>query len=118
MSDNSQTVFLKNFYKGITQETTLMFGHQFTVEFFGPELPPPLRDNQVDGTNFTYYVKSSSVPKVEIDQAEVAFLSQKFVVPKQVKFRRFLENKNSFRQRHNTMETFIWLARIICKFKT
>ena len=107
MSDNSQTVFLKNFYKGITQETTLMFRHQFTVEFFGPELPPPLRDNQADGTNFTYYVKSSSVPKVEIDQAEVAFLSQKFIVPKQVKFRRFLENKNSFRQRHNTMEAFI-----------
>lgn len=36
--------------------------------------------------DFSFYVKSSSVPKVEIDQAEVAFLSQKFVIPKQVKY--------------------------------
>jgi hypothetical protein len=36
--------------------------------------------------DFSFYVKSSSVPKVEIDQTEVSFLSQKFVIPKQVKY--------------------------------
>lgn len=85
-TDSSQTVYLKNFYKNIMQETTLMFAHQFTVEFFGQDLPAELAANQSNGTDYTYYVKSSSIPKVEIDQAEVSFLSQKFVLPKQVKF--------------------------------
>lgn len=38
------------------------------------------------GKNIKYYVKSSSIPAVELTDQEVSFLSQKFVVPKTIKF--------------------------------
>jgi hypothetical protein len=45
-------------------------------------LPDELNSNG----DFSFYVKSTTIPKVEIDQTEVSFLSQKFVIPKQVKY--------------------------------
>jgi hypothetical protein len=84
MGDN---VSLKNFYQNITQKTSLMLSHQFLVELVSGNGDKgsleSILNNQGD---FSFYVKSSTIPKVEIDQTEVAFLSQKFVIPKQVKF--------------------------------
>lgn len=82
----SSSVSLKDFYRTITQKTPLMFGHQFLVRFEG-DVPDAVRGNGgSDPTSITYYVKSSTIPSVEISEQTVAFLSQDFVIPKQVQY--------------------------------
>lgn len=84
MGDN---VSLKNFYQNITQKTSLMLSHQFLVELVSGNGDKGSLESILNSQgDFSFYVKSSTIPKVEIDQTEVAFLSQKFVIPKQVKF--------------------------------
>lgn len=85
MSIRSNPVDLKKFYRNIMQKSPLMYGNQFVVTFSGPHLPGTVQ-NGSDYTSITYYIKSSSVPEVQIEEAKVAFLSQEFVVPKQVSY--------------------------------
>jgi hypothetical protein len=65
---------------GIIKETPFRFGHQFTVEFQGPDLPEYLKSTGVND-NITYYVRSASIPKVDVKSANVSFLAAGFVVP-------------------------------------
>lgn len=82
----TSSVNLKDFYRTITQKTPLLFGHQFIVRFKG-DVPDPVKGTGgTDPRSITYYVKSSTIPSVEISEQNVAFLSQNFVVPKQVQF--------------------------------
>lgn len=67
---------------GITKNTPLRFGHQFTVEFQGYDLPDYLQSTgKSTSENITYYVKSASIPKVDVKSANVSFLAAGFVVP-------------------------------------
>lgn len=85
-SSSSSSVSLKEFYRTITQKTPLMFAHQFIVRFDG-DVPDDVKGNGGnDAGSITYYVKSSTIPKVELSEQTVAFLSQDFVVPKQVQY--------------------------------
>lgn len=76
---------LRKFYRNIMQKSPLYFGHQFIVTFSG-DLPPGLQGSGNDFTSITYFVKSTSVPEVQIEEGKVQFLSQEFVFPKQVAF--------------------------------
>ena len=38
------------------------------------------------GESITYHVRSTSIPKIDIEESKVNFLSQDFVVPRQVKY--------------------------------
>lgn len=78
-------VDLKKFYQNIMKKSPLLYGHQFIVEFSGPDLPGRVQSG-TDYTSITYYVKSTSIPEVNIEEQKIAFLSQEFVVPKQVSY--------------------------------
>ena len=80
---------LKTFYDNIMKKSPLLYGHQFIVYFTGKDLPEVLIDNNVSNDvnrSITYYVKSSSIPEVTIEETTVSFLSQEFVIPKQVAY--------------------------------
>lgn len=80
-------VDLKKFYRNIMQKSPLLYGHQFIVTFSGKDLPEYLKSTGgQDKTSITYFVKSSSIPEVQIEESKIAFLSQEFVVPKQVSY--------------------------------
>ena len=79
-------VDLRKFYRNIMQKTPLLYGHQFIVMFSGSDLPGPLKTDPNSNTSITYYIKSSSIPQVQIQESTVAFLSQDFVIPKQVSY--------------------------------
>lgn len=86
MVDATNTVNLKDFYRTITQKTPLLFQHQFIVRFDG-DVPGAVKGNGgSDPTSITYYVKSSNIPQVEVSEQLVSFLSQEFVIPKQVQY--------------------------------
>lgn len=78
-------VDLKSFYRSIMQKDPLLYNHQFTITFSGKDLPSFVQ-NGTDYESITYYGKAASIPAVTVDQQEVSFLSQKFVVPKQVTY--------------------------------
>lgn len=81
-----KTVDLQSFYKNLIKGGPMLFGHQFIVRFTGNDLPSVLKSDPSKAKSFTYYVKSTSIPKIEIDEAKVNFLSQDFVVPKNIKY--------------------------------
>lgn len=85
MATRQNPVDLKKFYRNIMQKSPLMYQHQFIVTFSGPHLPGNIQ-NGTDYTSITYYVKSSSIPEIQIEEQKIAFLSQEFVVPKQVSY--------------------------------
>jgi hypothetical protein len=68
----ANTYDLKGFYNNIISRHPLRYGHQFTVEFFGRDLGNFFKTGDFvgngdgkDPTNmFTYYVQSTSIPKV------------------------------------------------------
>lgn len=74
-------VDLKNFYTNIMKKNPLLYDHQFIVTFSGADLPPEFHSDPTNTLSLTYYVKSAKVPKIEIKEATVNFLSQDFVVP-------------------------------------
>ena len=78
-------VDLKSFYRSIMQKDPLLYNHQFTITFSGPDLPSFIQHG-TDYESITYYGKAASIPAVTVEQQEVSFLSQKFVVPKQVTY--------------------------------
>lgn len=78
-------VDLKSFYRSIMQKDPLLYGHQFTVTFSGADLPSFIQ-NGTTYESITYYGKSTSLPSPQIQETTVAFLSQDFVVPRQVTF--------------------------------
>lgn len=78
-------VDLKSFYRSIMQKDPLLYNHQFTITFSGKDLPSFVQ-NGTDYESITYYGKAASIPAVTVEQQEVSFLSQKFVVPKQVTY--------------------------------
>ena len=80
------SVNLQSFYQNLIKGGPMFFGHQFIVRFEGPDLPDVLKSDPNDPKSFTYHVKSSTIPKIEIDEAKVNFLSQDFVIPKQIKY--------------------------------
>lgn len=88
MADNikQNPVDLKSFYNNVMKKSPLLYGHQFIVTFSGPDLPGPLVTDPNNNTSITYYVKSASIPQVEIQESKIAFLSQEFVVPRQVSY--------------------------------
>ena len=85
MSNNKVNVDLKNFYTNILKKNPLFYDHQFIITFDGADLPSAFKSDPSNPQSITYYVKSSSVPKIEINEATVNFLSQDFVVPSGVK---------------------------------
>ena len=85
MAIQSNPVDLKGFYRSIMIHDPLVYGHQFTVTFSGSDLPASIQ-NGTDYTSITYYCKSSSIPAPQIQETTVPFLSQDFVVPRQVTF--------------------------------
>ena len=85
MATIANPVDLKSFYRSIMQKDPLLYNHQFTITFSGPDLPPSIQNGE-NNESITYYGKASSIPQISIEQQEVSFLSQKFIVPKQVTF--------------------------------
>lgn len=84
-SSRPNPVDLKSFYRSIMQKDPLIYGHQFTVTFSGKDLPSYIQNGD-DYTSITYYGKTASIPAVTLEEASVSFLSQKFVVPRQVTY--------------------------------
>lgn len=80
------TVNLKGFYDAIGKGSPLLYDHQFIIEFGGDDLPSYIKKGPEDSGSITYYVKSSKIPKVTIQETTVNFLSQDFVIPKQVTY--------------------------------
>jgi len=81
----SNEINLKSFYRNIMQKDPLLYGHQFSVIFSGSDLPGDVQRG-TDYTSITYYGKSAEIPAVTIQESTVNFLSQDFVVPRQVTF--------------------------------
>ena len=80
---------LKQFYTSIIRKNPLRFGYQFIVQFFSsPGSPGFYLNNDPNDPKymFTYYVQTTSIPKVEIGSAKVAFLAAGFEVPSVVKY--------------------------------
>lgn len=73
-------IHLKEFYRNVLAKSPLFYGHQFVVTFTG-DIPEMIKAKPNDTTSITYYVKSAKVPKIDIKENKVAFLSQQFVVP-------------------------------------
>ena len=71
---------LKEFYRNVLVKSPLLLGHQFVVTFTG-DVPDMIKSDPNDDKSITYYVKSASVPKIDIKENKVAFLSQQFVLP-------------------------------------
>lgn len=79
-------VDLKNFYTNVLKKNPLLYGHQFIITFDGADLPEAFKSDPGNMMSLTYYVKSAKVPKIEIKDATVNFLSQDFVVPGGVQY--------------------------------
>lgn len=81
MSTNS--VYLQQFYRSITQNDAFRFGHQFFVELQGGDLNylQGLSGNEAADKNFTFYIRSTNIPKTEIKSGTVNFLATSFAVP-------------------------------------
>lgn len=79
MADKQNSVHLKEFYRNVLAKSPLFYGHQFVVTFTG-DLPDMIKSEAGD-RSITYYVKSSSIPEIDIKENKVSFLSQQFVVP-------------------------------------
>lgn len=79
---------LKKFYRNIMKDNPLFLPHQFIVTFKGADLPSIFECSPNDTQAFTYYVKASSVPQITIKEGTVAFLSQDFVFPIGVQYRK------------------------------
>jgi len=73
-------IHLKEFYRNVLAKSPLFYGHQFVVTFTG-DIPEMIKAKPNDTKSITYYVKSAKVPKIDIKENKVAFLSQQFVVP-------------------------------------
>ena len=77
------TYNLMDFYRNNTQQHPLRYGHQFTVEFLGRSLNGIETGDFVGADpnsvidNITYYVQSSSIPKVNIGNVNVPFFAAK-----------------------------------------
>lgn len=86
------TYNIMDFYRGITQQHPLRYGHQFTVEFLGRSLDGIMAGDFVAENptnikdNITYYVQSSKIPDVTIAESKVSYLAAGFVVPGVVKY--------------------------------
>ena len=77
----SVDVNLKQFYTNVLKNNPLLYDHQFIVTFSGADLPASLVSDPSNFTSLTYFVKSATIPKIEIMEHTVNFLSQDFVVP-------------------------------------
>ncbi len=73
-------IHLKNFYRNVLAASPMFLPHQFVITFAG-DIPEMIKAKPGDQTSITYYVKSGKVPKIDIKENSVSFLSQKFVVP-------------------------------------
>jgi len=80
MAHVENSIHLKDFYRNVLVKSPLFYGHQFVVTFFG-DIPDMIKAKPDDTTSITYYVKSAKVPKIDIKENRVAFMSQQFVVP-------------------------------------
>lgn len=76
----SNDIHLKEFYRNVLAKSPLFYGHQFVITFTG-DVPDMIKAKPEDTQSITYYVKSGKVPKIDIKENTVSFLSQKFVVP-------------------------------------
>ena len=76
---------LKKFYTSIMKKDPLLYGHQFHITFSGDDIPSYVQKGS-DEKSITYFCKSGSIPSPSIQETTVNFLSQDFVVPRQVTF--------------------------------
>lgn len=84
MANNAVSTNLKNFYNSIISKNPLYFNHQFIITFEGADLPDEFKSDPSNSGSLTYYVQSSNIPAIQIDEQTVNFLGQDFVVPKGV----------------------------------
>lgn len=81
---------LKTFYKNLLQKTPLYYSHQFFIEFYGTGLKDIYFNqwamNSDDILNPKFWIKSASIPNVDITPAKVNFLANGFEVPGVVKY--------------------------------
>lgn len=84
MATNSYN--LQNFYSSLLKRHPIRLGHQFYIEFIGPEATSFGLDGSDEGTKFKYYAKSSKIPAVDITSAKVPFYGAGFEVPGVVKY--------------------------------
>ena len=73
-------IHLKNFYRNVLANSPLYLPHQFVVTFAG-DVPDMIKAHPEDTQSITYYVKSAKVPKIDMKENKISFLSQQFVVP-------------------------------------
>ncbi len=78
-------IHLKNFYRNVLAGSAVYLPHQFIVTFTG-DVPDMIKPDPNSNESFTYYVKSAKVPKIDLKEHKVAFLSQEFVVPGGVQY--------------------------------
>jgi hypothetical protein len=72
---------LQDFYSQILKTKPVRLGHQFYIEFNGPDATSVGLDQ-----NTKYYVKSSKIPAVDITSAKVAYFGAGFEVPGVIKY--------------------------------
>lgn len=84
------TVNLASFYKNFVQKHPMFYGHQFFIEFYGAAVRDIYGDewafDQSSQLNPKFWIKSSSVPKVNIAPAKVDFLANGFEIPGVVQY--------------------------------
>lgn len=83
MADNNNTLHLSEFYRNVLNKSPLLYGHQYIVTFTG-DLPDPIKSDPNSLQSITYYVKATKVPSIDMGEQQIAFLSQQFVVPKNI----------------------------------
>lgn len=81
MADRKNEINLKDFYTTIMKGGSLLLPHQFIVTFSGADLPDDMKSEPNSLDSITYYVKAAKVPKVDIKDAKIQFLSQQFDIP-------------------------------------
>jgi hypothetical protein len=79
MGANSYT--LQDFYGQILKTKPVRLGHQFYIEFNGPDATSVGLD-----ANTKYFIKSSKIPAVDVTSAKVAYFGAGFEVPGVVKY--------------------------------
>lgn len=84
------TVNLASFYKNFVQKHPMFYGHQFFIEFYGTAISDIYSGEWANDTssqlNPKFWIKSGSIPKVNITPAKVDFLANGFEIPGVVQY--------------------------------